>query len=333
MKTIKPLIIVASLLLAQTSFASENHEEGEKLYKANCSACHGSTGGMDMTKRLAPPIAAVRMHYIDIYPDQTSFVNAVTSWVEKQDENKSHMRGAIQKFKIMPPLSVAKDDAAKIAAYIYSGDIEKLEGFEEHVKEEHGKMGMGKMHKGMGKGMKHEEGMHNKGMGKGMMHGEGMHKEMMGGKGKMQGKGMHKGMMGMTKMHSENMRKDMKKMQGKRSAMKNIMKQLNITPEQRARIQPLMMEKKTVMMPLRQQMKQIKKNIAALDTANQNYKASIFALAEQQAGLVHRMVIEKGEMRMKLNSVLTPEQRNKLKSLKQSHKGSKGMKHKMMNMQ
>ena len=111
MKTLKPLVIAASILLSQASFASEGHEEGEKLFKANCAVCHGSTGGMDMSKRLAPPIAAVRMHYISTYQDEASFVNAVSSWVEKQDPNKSLMRGAIQKFNIMPPLDVSKEDA------------------------------------------------------------------------------------------------------------------------------------------------------------------------------------------------------------------------------
>ena len=53
---------------------------------------------------------------------------------------------------------------------------------------------------------------------------------------------------------------------------------------------------------------------------------------EKEASLVHRMVIEKGEMRIKLNSVLTAEQRVKLKTLRQAPKGSHGKKHKMMNM-
>ena len=276
MKTLKPLLIAASILLTQASFASDKYEEGEKLYKANCAVCHGSTGGMDMTKRIAPPIAAVRMHYIGTYPDQNSFVNAVSSWVEKQDENKSLMRGAIQKFKIMPPLAVAKEDAQKIAAYIYAGDIEELGGFKEHVEEEHEKQGMDK-HNGMKK---------------------------MGDKGK----------------------------NGKGSDMKGIMQQLNVTPEQQAAMKPLMMKKRSIMQPLRQQMQQINQAINQLDTASPTYKANIFSLAEKKAGLVHRMVIEKGEMRMKMDAILSPTQHNQLKELKKAKKSSHNKMQKMINM-
>jgi hypothetical protein len=83
------------------------------------------------------------MHYIDTYSDEDSFVQAVAGWIEKQDEGKSMMRGAIRKFKIMPPVNVAKEDAKKIATYIFAGNIEQLEGFKEHVQEEHEKQGKG----------------------------------------------------------------------------------------------------------------------------------------------------------------------------------------------
>lgn len=153
MKNMKIILIATTLLLSQAAFASDDkHEEGEKLYQTNCAVCHGSTGGMDVAKRIAPPIAAVRMHYIDTYSDQDSFVQAVAGWVEKQDESKSMMRGAIRKFKIMPPVAVSKEDAAKIAAYIYAGNIEQPEGFKEHVEEEHAKKG-----KGHGKGKNKEQ--------------------------------------------------------------------------------------------------------------------------------------------------------------------------------
>ena len=114
-------------------------KEGEELYMKHCSSCHGNAGGMDMSKRLAPPIAAVRMHYIRPYPDRASFITAVSGWVENQDEKNSLMRGAIRRFNIMPPVYVSKEDAEKIAGYIYDGELEKPAGFDEHVEKMHGK--------------------------------------------------------------------------------------------------------------------------------------------------------------------------------------------------
>jgi len=274
MKMIKPLLIVTSLFLSQASFASDDkHEAGEKLFKTYCMACHGaSVGGMDMSKRIAPPIAAVRLHYIDTYPDEASFVQAVTAWTEKQDASKSLMRGAINKFKIMPPIVVPKEDAAKIAAYIYSGDIEKPEGFEKHVEEEHGKQGKGM---GMGKGM-------------GDMHSQGMRQKMHG--------------------NAE-------------------MQQLNLSPQQKQQMKALMQEKKSRIKPLQQQMRQINQNISQLDANNANYKAQVFSLANNKSKLVYRMTIEKGEMRQKIESILTPEQRTKFQQLRAQRRAMKQKHH------
>ncbi len=136
-------LLFTFMLLSQSVFAengaiTSDIKQGEQLYKTYCSTCHGLSGGMDMRQRVAPPIAAVRFHYIGAYPDKTSFVAAITDWVGKQDENKSMMRGAIRRFNIMPPLSIRREDAEKIAHYIYEGDLDKPAGFDEHVKEMHG---------------------------------------------------------------------------------------------------------------------------------------------------------------------------------------------------
>ena len=141
MKIKQLYLTIALALFSQLGLAvdANNEIEGEELYKTHCSACHGSTGGMDMSKRLAPPIIAVRMHYIGQYPDKDSFVMVVADWLENQDERKSLMRGAIRRFNIMPPVYVSRGDAEKIAAYIYDGDLEKPAGFDEHVEKMHGR--------------------------------------------------------------------------------------------------------------------------------------------------------------------------------------------------
>ena len=141
MRIIQFFLALTFIFLSNLAQASNDIEQGGQLYKTYCSACHGATGGMDMNKRVAPPIIAVRMHYMGPYPDKAAFVTAVTNWVEKQDASKTLMPGAIRKFKIMPPVPVAREDAQKIAAYIYEGDVDKPAGFDKHFEEMHGKQG------------------------------------------------------------------------------------------------------------------------------------------------------------------------------------------------
>lgn len=141
MKAIHIVIFLSIALLSPLATANEEagKHKGQQLFKTHCSSCHGIQGGMDMSKRVAPPIAAVRLHYIGSYPDEMSFVDAIANWVEKPDQNNTFMRGAIRRFNIMPPISIPRADAETIAAYIYDGDIENPEGFKEHVRQRHGK--------------------------------------------------------------------------------------------------------------------------------------------------------------------------------------------------
>ena len=136
------LVTVISLSYQQTN-ATEIVDQGKQLFTNYCSACHGVSNGGGKSNRLAPPIIAVKKHYIDTYSDEQSFVKAVANWVTKPDESKTLMRGAIRRFKIMPPMPFPRADLEKIASYIFKGDIEKPKGFDKHFKEEH-KKGRGK---------------------------------------------------------------------------------------------------------------------------------------------------------------------------------------------
>lgn len=139
MKTLSFLLILSALLSSHAVMANDKHKQAKQLYKANCASCHGVAGGMDMNKRVAPPIIGVRMHYISTYADKDSFVMAVADWVESPDASNSLMRGAVRKFKIMPKISISRKDVEKIAAYMYDGNIEKPEGFQKHYEMRHGK--------------------------------------------------------------------------------------------------------------------------------------------------------------------------------------------------
>ncbi len=144
MKITLKLLIALVASLSSPIFANEPISQGESLYKANCAACHGVTGGMDMSKRIAPPIIAVRMHYLQSYSDELSFVDAVSSWVANPQEENTQMPGAVRRFGLMPKMDIPMADLEKIALYVYQGNVDKPEGFDKHYEEMHGKKGKGK---------------------------------------------------------------------------------------------------------------------------------------------------------------------------------------------
>lgn len=133
------LLLTASLVLtSQIAFANE-YSKAKELFKTHCASCHGVAGGMDMSKRVAPPIIGVKMHYIKTYSDKDSFIAAIADWVEKPDKDNSLMRGAINRFNIMPAISINRKGLEAIASYIYDGNIEKPSGFQKHFEKQHGK--------------------------------------------------------------------------------------------------------------------------------------------------------------------------------------------------
>lgn len=137
MRFIKTVTLLTIILSSQLVNASDS-SQGKQLFTTHCADCHGAQGGMDMSKRIAPPIIAVKKHYIGPHPDKEAFVAAIVSWVNNPDRSNSLMRGAIRKFSLMPKISVSNEDTKKIATYIYQGKLDEPKGFQKHMNEMHG---------------------------------------------------------------------------------------------------------------------------------------------------------------------------------------------------
>jgi len=157
MKYVKPLLLTVGVLVSSATFAGDDISAGRQLFEQKCAVCHGSNGGMEMERRLAPPMMGVKKHYMKVHKDKESFVAAVVSWVKKPEEDKSLIKMAVKKFNLMPKIPVSSEDVEKIATYIYEGEMDKPKGFDGHMKQMQG----GKGHKHGGgkeggcKGMKH----------------------------------------------------------------------------------------------------------------------------------------------------------------------------------
>ncbi len=138
--------------LAVNSPKSTTNDEGYELLKSKCYACHSvSTKSHDDI--IAPPMIAVKRHYINNYDNKKDFVNAIVNWALDPKEENAVMFGAVRRFKVMPKMGFKKEELTKIASYIYDNEIETPAWFGGHMKEM--KQGKGcKTDKGSKKGCK-----------------------------------------------------------------------------------------------------------------------------------------------------------------------------------
>lgn len=108
---------------------------GRQAFEQICMACHKYERQLPM---LAPPVFAVKDHYIRMYSTEQDFVNAIVTFASKPDAKKSLMPGAIAKFNLMPPLPLPREQLESIASFIFRADLTKPDWYDAHYKEEHG---------------------------------------------------------------------------------------------------------------------------------------------------------------------------------------------------
>ena len=157
---------------AEMKISSQQQDHsGKKLMETYCYACHSPNAPMN-EGRIAPPMAAVKAHYLLNKPKREAFVQQVVSFVEEPAAGKSMMPGAIRKFGLMPYQQFPDGALEKIAEYLYEYQVEEPEWFAKHWKEGPGNGKYRQQGRQMGKGMRQGQGSGK--MGKGIGQGKGM---------------------------------------------------------------------------------------------------------------------------------------------------------------
>lgn len=110
-------------------------ENGKSLLEKNCYSCHSPTAPLN-GGRLAPPMIAVKTHYIDEATTLADFTAELVRFVGKPSKAYSKMPGAVRRFGLMPQVQYPEADLKAIAAYIYYVDLEQPDWFEKHQQEE-----------------------------------------------------------------------------------------------------------------------------------------------------------------------------------------------------
>lgn len=121
------------------SIATVNYDlaAGFNLAESYCFSCHSPNASIDT--RIAPPMAAIKKHYITEGVNEEAFAQAIFDFVKKPSEELSKMPGAIAKFKLMPQMNFSEEIILQIAHYIYNTEIEQPDWFEEHYQQERNK--------------------------------------------------------------------------------------------------------------------------------------------------------------------------------------------------
>lgn len=103
---------------------------GKRLMETHCYVCHSPT--TDQQTRIAPPLVAIKVHYINEDTSKEDFVAQVSAFVNGPTAEKAKLRGAVRKFGVMPYMPYPEKDIAQIAEYMYGYQIEEPEWFKEH---------------------------------------------------------------------------------------------------------------------------------------------------------------------------------------------------------
>lgn len=135
-----------------SSSDQEKLHPGKKIMETECYLCHNPKASE--VSMIAPPMVAIKKHYIDSTTTKEQFIKAMVDWINDPTVEKSKMPGALNRFGIMPYQPYPEETIGLIAEYLYDYEIAQPEWFDDHFQREHGgRMGKGNgMGKGMGKG-------------------------------------------------------------------------------------------------------------------------------------------------------------------------------------
>lgn len=117
--------------------AKTNVHPGKKLMETKCYVCHNPKGSHD--DRIAPPMIAVKKHYINNTTTKDEFITSMQNWIKNPTKENAKMKGAVKKFGVMPKQYFSEKTIQQISEYMFDNEIETPKWFKKHYNEEHGK--------------------------------------------------------------------------------------------------------------------------------------------------------------------------------------------------
>ena len=111
--------------------ATYRPQEISAYIHSQCYTCHSFTAP-EKEGRVAPPLVAVKAHYLQAFPKRDEFINGLSQFVMHPSTQTSQMKGAISRFGLMPIQTYQDSMIARVAAYMYDYKIEEPSWFAAH---------------------------------------------------------------------------------------------------------------------------------------------------------------------------------------------------------
>ncbi|WP_232771598.1 hypothetical protein [Tenacibaculum sp. Bg11-29] len=115
----------------------EKEHPGKKLMETNCYVCHNPTATSE--DRIAPPMVAIKKHYIKNNTTKEEFINSMQNWIENPTKENVKMFEAVKRFGLMPKQTFPDETIKVISDYMFDNEIKQPSWFENHYNKEKGK--------------------------------------------------------------------------------------------------------------------------------------------------------------------------------------------------
>ncbi|NNK59081.1 MAG: hypothetical protein EX263_13640 [Flavobacteriaceae bacterium] len=120
-----------------TNAILQDTHPGKILMETHCNICHSPTASEK--ERLAPPMIAIKRHYIGASTTKTDFVRSLNDWIQDPKEENAKMFGAVNRFGVMVKMPFSEETINQIGDYMYDYEIEQPSWFEDHFNNQRGK--------------------------------------------------------------------------------------------------------------------------------------------------------------------------------------------------